>query len=118
MDCCRWPEVAADRNRRNNRSLRRTLAGDMGFVLPSIRIQDTLTFAPHQYQIFVKDIVAGKGELRPLMMLAINTNGEAPDLVGEPTTDPTFGLPAARSSWPWPRRRWQRIARSSIRPAC
>jgi flagellar biosynthesis protein FlhA len=77
------------------RSLRRTLAGDMGFVLPSIRIQDNLDLGAHQYQIFVKDIVAGKGELRPLMMLAINTNGEAPDLVGEPTTDPTFGLPAA-----------------------
>jgi flagellar biosynthesis protein FlhA len=76
------------------RSLRRTMAADLGFVLPSIRIQDNLDLAPHEYRIFVKDIVAGSGELRPLMMLAINTNGEPPAVAGEATTDPTFGLPA------------------------
>ncbi len=76
------------------KSLRRTMAADMGFVLPSIRIQDNVELGPYNYLIYVKDIVAGKGELRPLMMLAINTRGETPELAGEPTTDPAFGLPA------------------------
>jgi flagellar biosynthesis protein FlhA len=76
------------------KSLRRTLAAEMGFVLPSIRIQDNVELGPYAYLIYVKDIAAGKGELRPLMMLAINTRGEAPDLPGEATTDPAFGLPA------------------------
>jgi flagellar biosynthesis protein FlhA len=76
------------------KSLRRTVASDMGFVLPSIRIQDNVELGPYSYLIFVKDIQAGKGELRPLMMLAINTRGEPPSLAGEQTTDPAFGLPA------------------------
>jgi flagellar biosynthesis protein FlhA len=76
------------------KSLRRTMAADLGFVLPSIRIQDNVELGPYNYLINVKDIVAGKGELRPLMMLAINTKGEVPRLQGEVTTDPAFGLPA------------------------
>ena len=76
------------------KSLRRTVATDMGFVLPSIRIQDNVELGPYSYVIYVKDIPAGKGELRPLMMLAINTRGEIPDLPGEATTDPAFNLPA------------------------
>lgn len=76
------------------KSLRRTMASDMGFVLPSIRIQDNVELGPYNYLIYVKDITAGKGELRPLMMLAINTRGELPQLVGEATTEPAFGLPA------------------------
>jgi flagellar biosynthesis protein FlhA len=76
------------------KSLRRTMATDMGFVLPAIRIQDNVELGAFSYLIYVKDIEAGKGELRPLMMLAINTRGEPPDLPGERTTDPAFGLPA------------------------
>jgi flagellar biosynthesis protein FlhA len=76
------------------KSLRRTMAADLGFVLPSIRIQDNVELGPYNYLIYVKDIAAGKGELRPLLMLAINTRGEAPELPGEATTDPAFGLPA------------------------
>ncbi|WP_428487338.1 flagellar biosynthesis protein FlhA [Rhodopila sp.] len=76
------------------KSLRRTMASDMGFVLPAIRIQDNVDLGPYSYLIYVKDISAGKGELRPLMMLAINTRGELPALAGEPTTEPAFGLPA------------------------
>jgi flagellar biosynthesis protein FlhA len=76
------------------KSLRRTMAADMGFVLPAIRIQDNVELGPYNYLIYIKDIAAGKGELRPLMMLAINTRGESPDLAGEATTDPAFNLPA------------------------
>jgi flagellar biosynthesis protein FlhA len=74
--------------------LRRALATDLGFVLPSVRIQDNVELEPYNYVFALKEITAGTGELRPLMMLAISPGEEAPPLPGERTTEPTFGLPA------------------------
>ena len=42
----------------------------------------------------LKEISAGTGELRPLMMLAISPGDETLTLPGEKTVEPTFGLPA------------------------
>jgi flagellar biosynthesis protein FlhA len=42
----------------------------------------------------LKEIAAGKGELRPLMMLAISPGDDNPQFPGEQTVEPTFGLPA------------------------
>jgi flagellar biosynthesis protein FlhA len=74
--------------------LRRALATDLGFVLPSVRIQDNVELDPYNYVFALKEISAGAGELRPLMMLAISPGDDAPPLAGEKTLEPTFGLPA------------------------
>ncbi|MEA2738428.1 MAG: flagellar biosynthesis protein FlhA, partial [Acetobacteraceae bacterium] len=74
--------------------LRRALAADLGFVLPSVRIQDNVELEPYNYVFALKEISAGNGELRPLMMLAISPGDQALELPGERTTEPTFGLPA------------------------
>ena len=74
--------------------LRRALATELGFVLPSVRIQDNVELEPYNYVFALKEISAGNGELRPLMMLAISPGDQAPDLPGERTVEPTFGLPA------------------------
>jgi flagellar biosynthesis protein FlhA len=74
--------------------LRRALATDLGFVLPSVRIQDNVELEPYNYVFALKEISAGAGELRPMMMLAISPGDQAVDLPGERTTEPTFGLPA------------------------
>ncbi|MEX0760173.1 MAG: FHIPEP family type III secretion protein, partial [Tistlia sp.] len=76
------------------KSLRRQLAQEMGFVLPSVRIQDNLQLAPNGYVIRIKEIAAGEGELRPNMLLVMDPRGEPMTLPGEETTEPTFGLPA------------------------
>jgi flagellar biosynthesis protein FlhA len=76
------------------KGLRRQLATDMGFVLPSVRIQDNLQLAPNSYVIRVKEIESGRGTLRPGMLLVMDPRGEAISLPGEPTTEPAFGLPA------------------------
>ncbi|SMF67622.1 flagellar biosynthesis protein FlhA [Tistlia consotensis] len=76
------------------KSLRRQLAQEMGFVLPSVRIQDNLQLAPNAYVIRIKEIAAGEGELRPNMLLVMDPRGEPMTLPGEETTEPTFGLPA------------------------
>ena len=74
--------------------LRRALATDLGFVLPSVRIQDNVELEPYNYVFALKEISAGNGELRPLMMLAISPGDQAAELPGERTVEPTFGLPA------------------------
>jgi flagellar biosynthesis protein FlhA len=76
------------------KSLRRQLAGDMGFVLPSVRIQDNMQIPANTYVIRVKEIEAGRGDLRPTMLLVMDPKGERLSLPGEETTEPTFGLPA------------------------
>jgi len=76
------------------RNLRRTTAQEMGFVLPSVRIQDNLQLPPDAYVIRVKEIEAGTGGLKPPLHLAIDPAGGVPDLPGERVNEPAFGLPA------------------------
>ncbi len=76
------------------KALRRQLAQDAGFVLPSVRIQDNLQLPANTYVVRVKEIEAGRGELRPNMLLVMDPKGEKIPLSGEETIEPTFGLPA------------------------
>jgi len=76
------------------KSLRRQLAQEIGFVLPSVRIQDNLQLPANTYVIRAKEIEAGRGELRPNMLLVMDPRGEKIGLPGEETVEPTFGLPA------------------------
>ena len=76
------------------KALRRQLAIEMGFVMPAVRIQDNLQLPPNEYVIRIKEIQAGTGELRPNLLLVMDPRGEAITLAGQPTTEPTFGLPA------------------------
>ena len=76
------------------KALRRQLASDMGFVLPSVRIQDNMQLPANTYVIRIKEIEGGRGDLRPSMLLVMDPKGETLSLAGEETTEPTFGLPA------------------------
>ncbi len=76
------------------KGLRRSIAADMGFVLPPVRIQDNMALGADTYAIRIKEIEAGRGELRPTMLLAMDPRGGVPDLPGQPTSEPAFGLPA------------------------
>ncbi|GIK99704.1 MAG: flagellar biosynthesis protein FlhA [Alphaproteobacteria bacterium] len=76
------------------KALRRQLATELGFVLPSVRIQDNLQLPANGYAVRIKEIEAGQGELRPNMILVMDPRGEKIGLAGEETVEPTFGLPA------------------------
>ena len=76
------------------KALRRQLAGEMGFVLPAVRIQDNLQINANSYVVRVKEIEAGRGDLRPTMLLVMDPRGDKINLAGEETVEPTFGLPA------------------------
>ena len=76
------------------KGLRRQLAEDMGYVLPAVRIQDNLQLPANTYTVRIKEIEAGRGEVRPGMLMCMDPTGEPITLPGESTTEPTFGLPA------------------------
>jgi flagellar biosynthesis protein FlhA len=76
------------------KALRRQLASEMGFVMPSVRILDNMQLPANGYVIRVKEIESGAGEVRPGHLLVMDPRGEPITLPGEETTEPTFGLPA------------------------
>lgn len=76
------------------KGLRRQMAEDMGFVLPTVRLQDNLQLQANTYIVRIKEIESGRGEIRPDMLLCMNPTGENIELPGEDTREPTFGLPA------------------------
>jgi flagellar biosynthesis protein FlhA len=76
------------------KGLRRSIAAEMGFVLPPVRIQDNMQLPADHYSIRVKEIEAGSGDLRPTMLLAMDPKGGTPPVQGEATREPAFGLPA------------------------
>ncbi len=76
------------------KALRRQLATEIGFVMPSVRIQDNMQLPASSYVIRVKEIEGGRGELRANMLLVMDPRGEDITVPGEKTEEPTFGLPA------------------------
>jgi flagellar biosynthesis protein FlhA len=79
------------------RALRRQFLSDKGFLVPQIHIRDNLRLASKEYVIRVKGVEAGRGELKPGRFMAMNATGEAQNengLMGEPASEPAFGLPA------------------------
>lgn len=83
-----------DRLTEQIKALRRQLAADMGFVMPSVRILDNVHLGANDYIIKVKEVDAGEGMIYPGQYLIMDPMGQDIDLPGIRTTEPTFGLPA------------------------
>ena len=67
----------------------------MGFVLPPVRIQDNMQLAPDGYSVRIKEIEAGRGEIRGRHAAGDGPGAAAcPTWPGERTIEPAFGLPA------------------------
>ncbi len=75
-------------------TIRKQMALEMGIVVPPIRIRDNIQIKPTEYILRVKGAEAGRGELLPDHYLAMNTGAAEEDLIGVPTKEPAFGLPA------------------------
>ncbi|MFC4271106.1 flagellar biosynthesis protein FlhA [Sneathiella chungangensis] len=76
------------------KALRRQIASEMGFVMPSVRILDNMQLPANNYLVRVKEVEAGAGDVRPNNLLIMDPQGQHIDLPGEETVEPTFGLPA------------------------
>ncbi|MDX1923760.1 MAG: flagellar biosynthesis protein FlhA [Rickettsiaceae bacterium] len=76
------------------KAIRKQMAKDFGFVMPSIRIQDNLQLSNDQYIIKIKEIECGRGEIRVDKLLVMDPKGEEIKMDGEVTKEPTFGIAA------------------------
>jgi flagellar biosynthesis protein FlhA len=74
--------------------LRRTLAADFGFVMPSVRILDNMRLPNQGYALKIKEMEAGSGEVRLGCLMAMDPAGRQVDIPGEHVREPAFGLPA------------------------
>ncbi|MEJ8472725.1 flagellar biosynthesis protein FlhA [Roseibium algae] len=76
------------------KALRRQIAGDMGVIMPPVRILDNIQLGANDYVIKVKEVEAGRGLLYPNHFMVMDPSGGQVKLPGTHTTEPTFGLPA------------------------
>ena len=76
------------------RSMRRKIASELGFLMPQVRIRDNLHLKPNQYQIILKGVPIGEGEIYPDKFLAMDSGMATGEIEGIPTKEPAFGLDA------------------------
>lgn len=75
-------------------AIRKQFAQDMGILVPPIHIQDNLQLKGNAYQIMLKSVPVGKGELLPNHLLCMESGKLVRTVDGIPTKEPTYGLPA------------------------
>ncbi len=76
------------------KALRRSLAAEMGFVMPAVRILDNVQLDANDYCIKIKEVEAGSGRIWAGQYMVMDPAGGQVSLPGTHTTEPTFGLPA------------------------
>jgi flagellar biosynthesis protein FlhA len=74
--------------------IRKEFAKDLGIIVPKVRIKDNLELQSTQYQILVKGISVGGGELMPGYVLAMDPGTVETAIAGIETKEPVFGLSA------------------------
>jgi len=76
------------------KSMRKKIASDYGFLVPQIRIKDNLNLKPNEYQILLKGVEVGKGEIYPDKYLAMATPMVIEEIDGVKVKEPAFGIDA------------------------
>src|SRR6476661_4857149 len=78
--------------------MRRKFAKQYGFVVPEIRLTDDLSIPPKSYQIKIHGTVVATEELRIGDVLVIVGDAAMPNLPGDETREPAFGMKAMWTS--------------------
>jgi len=73
---------------------RRQIALELGFVMPTVRIRDSIHLTPNEYIIKVRGEEVARSEVVPGSCLAVNSGSVLGAVPGSPTKDPVFGLDA------------------------
>ncbi len=84
----------SDRLTEQIKALRRSLASEMGFVMPAVRILDNVQLDANGYVIKLKEVECGAGKVWQGQYMVMDPAGKQVALPGVHTTEPTFGLPA------------------------
>ncbi len=75
-------------------AVRRQIAGEVGTIIPSVRIHDEAGLASHEYVMKVRGSVVARGRITPGHALALDPGDAVGTVEGIQTTEPAFGLPA------------------------
>lgn len=84
----------ADQLSEQIKALRRQLAVELGFILPSVRILDNMQLGSNDYAIKIREIEAATGAVFPDQFMVMDPAGGEIALAGHKTHEPTFGIPA------------------------
>lgn len=76
------------------KSMRRKIATDFGFLIPQLRIRDNLHLGPNHYQLLLKGVDIGHGEIYPDKFMAMDSGLVSEEMKGVKTKEPAFGLDA------------------------
>jgi flagellar biosynthesis protein FlhA len=76
------------------RALRRHLATELGFIVPSVHITDNLRLRPREYVVLLRGIEIGRWQTEANCLLAVNSDPKARMLPGLATREPAFGVSA------------------------
>ena len=74
--------------------IRRQIAIDLGIVVPMIRFRDNIQLRANEYIMRIKGSEVAKYEIYPGHYLAMSPGIADPEVIGIPTKEPAFGLPA------------------------
>ncbi|MDO8629951.1 MAG: flagellar biosynthesis protein FlhA, partial [Phycisphaerales bacterium] len=75
-------------------NLRRQVAQELGIVVPPIRIRDEIQLQPNEFQVKLRGLQIGTGDVLPGHLLAIDGGAVSERMSGVETKEPAFGLPA------------------------
>ncbi|OCL89526.1 flagellar biosynthesis protein FlhA [Arcobacter porcinus] len=75
------------------KAIRKNIAGELGFIIPQIRISDDTSLAPNEYQFYLKRIPLVKGRIEVDKYLAMG-GLSSEKLVGLKVKEPVFNLDA------------------------
>ncbi len=73
---------------------RRQYAQDMGIVIPSIRLRDSVSLNTNEYTIKIKGEVVASGEILVDYYLALEPTSSAGEIDGIDTIEPAYGIPS------------------------
>ena len=76
------------------RALRRHLATELGFIVPSIHITDNLRLKPREYVVSLRGVEIARWQTEQNCLLAVNADPRARALPGVETREPAFGVNA------------------------
>jgi len=74
--------------------VRQNIAGEIGILMPKVRIRDNMRLDANQYRIKIADIPIAQDELPPTLLLAIDSGMTTGKVDGITTKDPAFGTDA------------------------
>jgi flagellar biosynthesis protein FlhA len=74
--------------------MRRKFAKQYGFVVPEIKLSDSLSIPAKSYQIKIHGTIVAMQEMRIGDLLVISGDGHKPDVPGDEVREPAFGMKA------------------------